>query len=100
MNNEEELQIFDTAARMLRSVAHPARIALIKLLIQEKELSVNELTARLGISQSMTSQHLASLRNAGVVDNRKEGNVCTYFIKNRNVLKLLDCVEHCAQKGA
>jgi len=99
MIEEKELIVFEAAARMLKSVAHPVRINIIKLLIKEKRLPVNALTEKLGISQSMTSQHLASLRHVGVLACEKSGNVCTYFIKNRNVLKLLDCVEHCAAKA-
>jgi DNA-binding transcriptional ArsR family regulator len=90
-------QILAKAANMLKAVAHPSRISLISLLVEHDELPVHELTARLEISQSMTSQHLTILRNAGVVDVDKRANVCFYFIKNRNVLKLLDCVRNCAQ---
>jgi len=97
MNRQEELRVFEVAARMLRSVAHPVRISIIRLLLTEKKLTVNDLTRCLGISQSMTSQHLASLRNAGVLACEKKGANCFYTIKNKNVLKLLDCVENCAQ---
>ncbi len=88
---------FSQAARMLRAVAHPARLAVIVELDKEKRLSVNDLSQRLKISQSMTSQHLAVLRNSGVVGSEKVANECFYFIANRNVLKLLDCLNNCCR---
>jgi len=88
---------FFLAARMLRAVAHPARIAVIVELDKGKRLSVNDLSQRLRISQSMTSQHLAVLRNSGVVESEKVANECFYFIANRNVLKLLDCLNNCCR---
>lgn len=92
-----QTEVLTKAASMLKAVAHPARIELIGLLVEHEQLAVNELTARLGISQSMTSQHLNILKNAGVVEVDKQANVCYYSIKNRNVLKLLDCVQNCAR---
>lgn len=95
MDKKRNLGKFTKAARMLRVVAHPARIEIINCLIKEKRLSVGELREKLGITQSMTSQHLAQLRNIGVLGCQKEANICYYSILNRNVLKLLDCVERC-----
>ncbi|MCK5179790.1 MAG: ArsR family transcriptional regulator, partial [Candidatus Omnitrophica bacterium] len=42
---------------MLKAVAHPVRVEIINLLSQTKRMSVNELKEKLGITQSMTSQH-------------------------------------------
>jgi ArsR family transcriptional regulator len=97
MNTQKEIQVFATAAKMLKAVAHPVRIEIIKHLIKRKRLTVNDLKEKLRITQSMTSQHLAVLRNAGILDCEKQANTCCYFIRNKNVLKLLDCVEHCAK---
>jgi DNA-binding transcriptional ArsR family regulator len=99
VNKEEEMKTFDSAARMLKAVAHPARVKIIDCLSQEKRLSVNELKERLDITQSMTSQHLAQLRNTGVLGSRKEANVCYYYILNKNVLKLLECVKRCSKNN-
>lgn len=97
MSRPNDSKVYEQAARMLKSVAHPVRIEMINLLIKRKKLTVNVLKDRLGISQSMTSQHLAILRQAGIVGCEKQANTCQYFIRNTHVLKLLDCVNHCAQ---
>ena len=97
MNIQKEMQVFTTAAKMLKSVAHPVRIEIINHLIKRKGLTVNDLKEKLRITQSMTSQHLAVLKNAGILDCKKQANTCCYFIRNKNILKLLDCVECCAK---
>lgn len=95
MKNTDVMK-FKKAATILRTVAHPARIGMIKLLVEHKSLSVNEIQEKLGLSQSMTSQHLAALRQSEVVNYKKKANCCYYYIQNKRVLKLLECVEHCA----
>jgi len=97
MNNQKDTKVFSVAARMLKSVAHPVRIEIINYLIGKKRLTVNDLKDRLKITQSMTSQHLAVLKNVGILDCEKQANACYYFIRNKNILKLLDYVERCAK---
>jgi len=53
--------------------AHPLRLRALMLLVQEGELCVCELTHALDVSQPMISRHLAQLRQAGVVRDRREG---------------------------
>lgn len=95
MKKENE-KIYEVAAKMFKSMAHPVRIEIIYYL-KEGKLSVSDIKEKLNISQSMTSQHLAILKNMEVVDCEKKANVCYYFIRNKEVLKLLECVEHCAK---
>ena len=99
MNQRDDLKTFEKAARMLKAVAHPIRIKIINCLIKKEKLSVGTIQSKLNISQSMTSQHLASLKNIGVLGCEKQANICYYYIENRSVLKLLDCVEHCSKKS-
>jgi len=54
------------------ALAHPLRLRTLILLHQEHELCVCELTAALGVSQPMISRHLAQLREARVVRDRRE----------------------------
>ena len=95
MGNKKEINTFVMAAKMLKSVAHPIRMEIINLLVKKKSLSVNEIKESLNLTQSMTSQHLTILKNAGIVQCDKQANVCFYSILNKNVLKLLNCVERC-----
>ena len=64
-------------AEIFRALADPTRRALFEQL-HEREMSVSELTAGLSISQPAVSQHLAALRGAGLVTERREGRFAYY----------------------
>jgi ArsR family transcriptional regulator, arsenate/arsenite/antimonite-responsive transcriptional repressor len=55
------------------ALAHPLRLRALLLLEQERELCVCELTHALGVAQPMISRHLAQLRQAGLVQDRRQG---------------------------
>lgn len=55
------------------ALAHPLRLRMLMLLQQEGELCVCELTHVLDVSQPMVSRHLAQLREAGLVSDRRRG---------------------------
>ncbi len=62
---------------LLRLLADPTRLRLL-LLLEEEELSVAELQEILGMGQSRISSHLAQLKRAGVVENRRSGKNVYY----------------------
>jgi ArsR family transcriptional regulator len=62
---------------LLRLLADPTRLRLL-LLLEEEELSVAELQEILGMGQSRISSHLAQLKRAGVVDDRRSGKNVYY----------------------
>ena len=95
--NKEKLEVLERAARMLKVMAHPIRMAIVNVLVEEKTQSVGQIQQQLGITQSMTSQHLSLMKRIGVLECKKVANVCNYSIRNKNILKLLRCVENCAQ---
>ena len=61
-----------------RSLTDPTRLRCLLLLLQEGELCVCELTHALNLSQPKISRHLAYLRDAGVVQDRREGHWVYY----------------------
>ena len=67
----------DEAARLLRALANPHRL-LVLCVLSEGELAVGELNARVELSQSALSQHLAVLREDGLVATRREGQTILY----------------------
>ena len=58
---------------LFSALAHPLRLRALLLLQQEGELCVCELTHVLDVSQPMISRHLAQLRQAGLVSDRRQG---------------------------
>lgn len=69
----------DAAALLLRALANPQRL-LILCNLAEGEMSVSELNARLPLSQSALSQHLAVLRENGIVATRKAAQTVHYSL--------------------
>ena len=70
----------DTAARLLaffKALAHESRLRLLGLVAQ-REHSVQELAAAIGVSEPTASHHLAMLRELGLVQRRTEGNTHWY----------------------
>ena len=82
---------FGTVARVMKTIAHPERLAIIEIL-QEQELSVNDIADIIGAKQSLTSHHLNLMRANGVLYDRREGVKVFYGIENKAVIKLLDCI--------
>ncbi len=87
------------AAGVLKSIAHPVRLRIIETLAQSKDCSVTKLCAQLKEEQAIVSKHLANLKRAGLVESRTDCNFRYYFIKNRNILNILDCIRKTCAKG-
>lgn len=66
-------------AELLKLLGEPMRLAILALL-QERDLSVTELTGLLRASQPNTSQHLRKLKAAGLIRERKQGQWVIYSL--------------------
>lgn len=76
------------AAAMLRALSHEARLAVL-CEINDGERSAGELVECSGLSQSALSQHLAKLREEGLVATRRDGQTIFYRIADPKVQRLL-----------
>jgi len=91
MNNSEA----ECVAGVLKAVAHPVRLRIVELLAQG-EMCVGDIVRELGEKQAVTSQHLNTMKDKGVLSSRRDGSKVCYRIENKNVIKVLDCVyDHC-----
>ncbi len=79
-------------AKVLKALAHPTRLLLVEELA-EKPRCVCELRDAAGLDISTVSKHLALLRNAGIVDDQKQGLKVFYSLKTPCVLNFFKCVE-------
>ncbi len=77
------------AAALLKALAHEARLMVLCQLI-EGEHSAGALQESSGLSQSALSQHLARLREEGLVDTRRDAQTIYYRLANPNVTRVLD----------
>jgi DNA-binding transcriptional ArsR family regulator len=90
MAYEMEVQTQDA---VFRALADPSRRAIFERLTRG-EAAVKDLTARFDISQPAVSQHLAALRDAGLVRARREGRLVYYAVEPRGLRPLVDWISH------
>lgn len=77
--------------RVFHALADPSRRAIYET-VARGEVAVKDLTARFAISQPAVSQHLAALKEAGLVKGRREGRCVYYSVEPRGMKPLLDWV--------
>lgn len=77
------------AAALLRALANEQRLLIVCHLIGAGELSVGRLVEEVGLSQSALSQHLARLRDQGVVAFRREAQTLFYRIADEKAERLI-----------
>lgn len=85
---QDMAQHAENAAGFLKLMANPHRLMILCHLL-DTELSVSELNAHLPLSQSALSQHLAVLRNAGLVSTRREQQAIHYSLASDEVRALM-----------
>src|SRR6187401_1440993 len=73
------------AALVLRALNHKLRQQLLKLIEEEKKITVTEIYVRLKLEQSVASQHLAILRKAGIVTTQRDGKFIFYIINHKRI---------------
>lgn len=78
---------------VFQALADPSRRAIFERLAKG-EAPVKELTARFDISQPAVSQHLAALKGAGLVSERKEGRLVYYRVRPKGLKPLVDWIQH------
>ncbi|MEZ5878015.1 MAG: metalloregulator ArsR/SmtB family transcription factor [Tepidamorphaceae bacterium] len=77
------------AAEFLKLLANERRLLVLCALVENGEMSVNTLAERVGLSQSALSQHLARMRNEGLVAYRRDGLTIHYRIADDRAGKML-----------
>ena len=79
----------ERASRSMKAMSHPLRLKILCTL-GDKEISVQDIVDQVGTSQSNISQHLAILRDKGILDSRKDANRVYYRVGDSRTLRLID----------
>jgi DNA-binding transcriptional ArsR family regulator len=79
--------------KIFQALADPSRRAIFKSLMRG-EAAVKDLTARFDISQPAVSQHLATLKEAGMVNARRQGRCVYYRVKPHGMKPLINWIAH------
>ena len=86
LNIEEYTKIF-------AALGHPIRLNIACGLYRNGKCNVNTMSERLNISQALVSQHVKILREAKIIEGKREGNIIWYSICSDYTKKLLECVD-------
>lgn len=85
MTRDEDIE---RASRSLKAMSHPLRLKILCTL-GETEVSVQDIVEHVGTSQSNISQHLAILRDKGILTSRKDANRVYYKVGDARTLRLI-----------
>jgi DNA-binding transcriptional ArsR family regulator len=91
MIEESQLQLFKHQASICKTLADAKRL-MIHHELRDGEMSVGQLASGLGLPQSNVSQHLAILRERGIVTTRRDGTTIYYKLANPKIGEACDLV--------
>ena len=83
------MDAYETHSELLKALSHPTRLAILDIL-RDGEQCVCHMEATLGLRQAYISQHLMLLKQAGLVDSRRDGLNLYYRVIEPKVFGLLD----------
>ena len=86
------MSAYDDSARLFKALMHPTRLEILELL-RDGEACVCHLEAALGLRQAYISQQLSVLREAGLVQDRRDGWNSYYRVIQPQVFALLDVAQ-------
>lgn len=91
----------ERAARSLKAMSHPIRLKILCVL-GGKEMSVQDIVDNVGTSQSNISQHLAILKDKGILQSRKDANRVFYKVGDIRTLRLIEMMRDvfCAKENS
>lgn len=89
----ENLSVLEDEADLLKAIAHPIRLCIVKGLLAEEGCNVSEMQHCLNIPQSTLSQHLAKLRESGILKSERNGLERNYYVVNDQIVKIVEALE-------
>jgi len=85
----------ERATSLLKAIAHPLRLSIIKYIYENEKLTVSELQNILKIQQPVLSHHLNILKDKGILISRRNGKNIFYHVKLENIISILECISKC-----
>jgi ArsR family transcriptional regulator len=84
--------IYELHSSFCGTLSSPKRLEILDTL-REKELTVSQILERVNISKTNLSQHLAVMKNQGVLESRREGQHVYYYVVNKKILQAYDLIK-------
>ncbi|WP_249741009.1 ArsR/SmtB family transcription factor [Agrobacterium rubi] len=99
MRRRLDEQSIKSATTLLTAIENPKRLTILRILV-EGEMPVGQLAEKVGLSQSALSQHLSKLRNANVVQTRRDAQTIYYSSHSEPVRQILAVLEEIFSEDA
>lgn len=90
MKTDSEKKDYMEKAELLKALANPVRLCILRTLVNQGSKNVTELHSCLEVSQSSVSQHLSTLRQSGLVSADKVGNLVYYSCENELIKNIIE----------
>ncbi len=90
MSNLNDSEKLNNNAELLKILGHPVRLCIIENLIEKKSCNVTLMQNCINVPQSTTSQHIAKLKNAGIIKGIRNGLEINYSIADERVIKIIN----------
>ena len=87
-----KLEALAEAAECLKTLAHPHRLRIVQMLLQQR-FTVGELAEACEIPSHMASEHLRLMQRCGLLNSEKEGRRVYYGIAEPHLANIMACVE-------
>jgi ArsR family transcriptional regulator len=98
--DDKQLAKYEVRAKIIKALAHPARLMIVDELAQNGERCVCELTEMVGSDMSTVSRHLAQLKQAGLLEDEKRGKMIFYRLRVKCLSNFFECVESVVRANA
>ena len=86
------LEALEHASECLRTIAHPARLRMIQMLLAQP-YTVGELAESCGIKSHVASEHLRLMQHCGLMKSKKDGRRVFYSVSEPQLASIMECIE-------
>ena len=90
-----DIEKLEKVSFILKTIAHPLRIGIISLLVENDRVCVNDICSKLKSEQSLTSHHLSNMKLAGILGSERNGKNINYYLKMPEVVDVIKCMSKC-----
>jgi len=91
-NITKELDDLKEKADLIKGLAHPIRLCIVKGLMEQEGCNVSKMQSCIDIPQSTLSQHLAKLRNLGILEGQRNGVEVNYYVVSEDAKKIIEAL--------
>lgn len=90
---KEETRLLEKRADFIKAIAHPVRLAILKILVIDGSKNNDELCKTLEMQQSLISYHLNGMKNYGIIKTERQGKRIYYHIKAKGIAEFLQAID-------